>query len=161
MSFKRSAECAWKTSCSLQWWDLWGRGWQSSKNGVPDWFFLSHLQKLNVWEKNQQEWVGEGEVQVPKLPYQQQPSSMLPAERCRFHKWCFSKHSISQLPALCSSSAVPFKICPYTSRSTCALLHWSLGCYEPLDREAVQFHLHCYFPHLENSAVSLHWCHLS
>lgn len=57
MSFKRSAECAWKKSCSLQQWDLWGRGWQPSKNGVPDRFFLSHHLKLNVWEKiSKSEW---------------------------------------------------------------------------------------------------------
>lgn len=53
------------------------------------------------------------------------PSSMLPAERCWFQKWHFSKHFISQLPALCSPTAVPFKTSPLSPCSACALFCWS------------------------------------
>lgn len=104
MPFKRNAEWAWKMKCSLQWWNPWGRGWQPSKNGAPDWIFLSSEVE---WMGKNSWWVsGWREVLAPKSQgatttcHQQCHSSRTPAERCWFHMWSFSKHSISQLPTL-------------------------------------------------------------
>lgn len=57
---------------TLQRWNLWGRGWQPSKNGA-DCIFLSCLQRLSEREKIHHEWVDEGRssllrVRVPQPP---------------------------------------------------------------------------------------------
>lgn len=109
MSFKRSAEWAWKMNCSLQWWDLWGRGWQSSKN---DALFLSHLQRLNVWGKIHHQWVEEGRsslprVRVPQPPPQQYRSPMRPAERCYF------TYGLSQNALFLSSQPCAHPLCAF------------------------------------------------
>lgn len=170
MSFKRSTECTWKMGCSLQWWDLLDRGWHLSKDGVPDQFFLSHLHHLNYGGKSHQKSHKGGTLPAGSAgttgTLQPLPFLHATTERCWFHKWHFSKHSISQPPALCSPAAVPLKpvhwvhvvqvlsLAGLTSRTPWTSRH-----------KAAQFQLCCYFPyhswHLENSIFRAHWSHFS
>lgn len=58
MSFKRSAECTWKMGCSLQCWDLWGRGWQLSKCTRPIFSFSSPQPKCTGKKIRRRVWEG-------------------------------------------------------------------------------------------------------
>lgn len=170
MSFKRSAECTWKMGCSLQWWDLWGRGWQLSKCTRPIFSFSSPQPKC-TGKKNQQKSVRREVlfqlgVQVPQPPYRLHPSSM---DQLRDVD---STNGISPNTPLLSSQL-------HAHPLLCLLkpVHWVHAVHvlsfaglssrapgTPSHRGST-FHLHCYFPdhtwHLENSVFRAYWSHFS